>query len=318
MDCPAGTVMSRLYRGRKILQGLLLRLRGRAGNHQSGLEARTSARDERPRAAAAPLGHRPSIAGAVDMAATGARGREETRHELRRSRRASVQAYVDGELDRRRSGGGRAASGRLSQLRAARARSQARFKAAVRAHLPRPEVPFALRAADRRGARVAADRAASLAAWLSLPAPGPGGGGGAADRRDHRHRAPVAVDGARAGAAQLPAPRCRWTSPARTAARSPPGSAAGSTFPCTRRRSAAVRPARAAAWSTSASVRPPTSSTACPTAIASRSWCSTRATRPSRRRERRVVNGREIYLGTRPRHLDRGLPRPWPRLRRHG
>ena len=36
MDCPAGTVMSRLYRGRKILQGLLLRLRGRAGDHLAG------------------------------------------------------------------------------------------------------------------------------------------------------------------------------------------------------------------------------------------------------------------------------------------
>ena len=34
MDCPAGTVMSRLYRGRKILQGLLLRLRRRAGDHR--------------------------------------------------------------------------------------------------------------------------------------------------------------------------------------------------------------------------------------------------------------------------------------------
>ena len=38
---------------------------------------------------------------------------------------------------------------------------------------------------------------------------------------------------------------------------------------------------------------------------------------PFESRERRVVNGREIYLGTGARHLDRGLPRPWPRLRRH-
>ena len=35
-------------------------------------------------------------------------------------------------------------------------------------------------------------------------------------------------------------------------------------------------------------------------------------------RERRVVNGREMYLGSGPGHLDRGVPGPWSRLCRHG
>ena len=50
------------------------------------------------------------------------------------------------------------------------------------------------------------------------------------------------------------------------------------------------------------------------TAIASRCWSSTPATRSLEAPHRRVINGREIYLGGGPGHLDRRLPRPRPRL----
>ena len=60
-----------------------------------------------------------------------------------REAEACSQAYVDGELAGiDREAVERHLSGCASCLR--RVRLEGRFKAAVRAHLPRPEVPFAL------------------------------------------------------------------------------------------------------------------------------------------------------------------------------
>jgi RNA polymerase sigma-70 factor (ECF subfamily) len=56
MDCPAGTVMSRLYRGRKILQGLLYQYAVEQGVIKDSKEARDAAEASAAQPAAAAAG----------------------------------------------------------------------------------------------------------------------------------------------------------------------------------------------------------------------------------------------------------------------
>ena len=115
---------------------------------------------------------------------------------------ATVQAYIDGELD---------GVDRESVERhlvacpgcSSRVHVQTRFRAAVRAHLHRPEVPFALRRRieETLGSQPIAPR--RWPAWMSLPRIVPGRRGRVPDRGDNRHRAAPAFDGAGAGRAQL-------------------------------------------------------------------------------------------------------------------
>ena len=89
---------------------------------------------------------------------------------------ATVQAYIDGELD----GVDRESVERHLVACAGcsrRVHVQTRFRAAVRAHLHRPEVPFALRRRIEEALGVAADRAAALAGVDVVAAHRPGGGG---------------------------------------------------------------------------------------------------------------------------------------------
>ncbi len=283
-----------------------VRLRRRAGDHPP--RAPAAATVGRRRRGAGRPGGLPAPAGPGQ----GSGGRRELRRGRRRSSRPTSTASstgVDREAVERHLVG--------CPSCARQVHLEARFKAAVRAHLPRPEVPLALAAAHQGGAGDAADRAAPLAGLAVLPAPGPGGGGGPADRRDHRDRAPVAVDGARAGASAATTPRCRWTSPARTAGSiaswfrgrvdfpvHAPALGGGATCQGGRLVNVGERPAAYIVYRVRNGHRvtflvfdPRDQAFEAP--------------------ERRVVNGREIYLRHRSRHLDRGLPRPRPRLRRH-
>ena len=233
MDCPAGTVMSRLFRGRKILQGLL---------HDYAVEQGII----QPDAGAGGRRRRAGRHGGLPAAPRTGQGKGATSRDLRRRQRPRFRPTSIGELagvDREvveRHLVGCPACARQVHL-------EGRFKAAVRAHLPRPEVPLALKLRVKEALGDAGDRAAPLALAV-VPAAGPGRGGVPAHRRDHQHRPAVAVRSCSSRRSAATTPRCRWTSPARTAARSPPGSAAGSTFRCTPRRWAAARPARGAAW----------------------------------------------------------------------
>src|SRR4029077_19464870 len=127
------------------------RLRGRAGDHRS-------------RQGGGGRGRRASRSGRLPAPARGRR---------RRGRRmncgeadAFIRAYVDGEL------AGVDREGVERHLVACptcgrRMQVEARFKAAVRAHLPRPEVPFQLR---RRVQEVLASQPIAPRRWLTLPA----------------------------------------------------------------------------------------------------------------------------------------------------
>ena len=160
MDCPAGTVMSRLYRGRKILQGLLYDYAV-----EQGIIAPARRRRRRPTLAGdttRPKGEARRRWISTRIAArSGADGRGRGRMNCAEAT-ATVQAYIDGELDGvDRESVERHLVGCAGCSR--RVHVQTRFRAAVRAHLHRPEVPFALRRRIEEALGVAADRAAALA-----------------------------------------------------------------------------------------------------------------------------------------------------------
>ena len=184
---------------------------------------------------------------------------------------------------RRRSRIGGAAPGRAAPAAAGRVRLQTRFKAAVRAHLPRPEVPFALRRRRRGGARArsrsrpgAGRLAVDAARWCrrrrlcfcSSRSPGPCG---ARSRRCWSRRSAAIT------------PRCRWTSSGSDCGSiaswfrgrvdfpvHAPALGGGATCKGGRLVNVGERPAAYIVYRV-------------PTATGSRSWCSIRATRRSSR-----------------------------------
>ena len=81
---------------------------------------------------------------------------------------ATVQSYVDGELD----GVDRESMERhlvACPTCSGRVRLQTRFRAAVRAHLHRPEVPFALRRRVEEALKTQPIAPLRWPAWMSLP-----------------------------------------------------------------------------------------------------------------------------------------------------
>ena len=196
---------------------------------------------------------------------------------------ATVQAYVDGELD----GVDREAVERHLVGCPGCARPRARCRRAS-GRGPRPPAParrFRSRLRRRIEEALASQPIAPRRwpAWMSYAAHRPGGGGGVPDRRDHRDGAPLAFD----GAASRPQRSYHTEMPMDIT-----GSDCGSIaswfrgrveFPvhapgAGRRRDLPGRPARQRRRAAGRLPRLPG-----PTAIASRSWCSIRATRRSSR-----------------------------------
>ena len=247
MECPAGTVMSRLYRGRKILQGLL---------HDYAVEQGIiSARGREGRRAGAGRADAPVDFEAYRRQREGrGRGGRMTCNEAD----AFGQAYVDGELagvDRETVERHLAGCASCVSACGSRRGSRRRFAPTCRG-------PGAVRAtpAAAGGPRRAADRAPALAAgsrparWCprrrlcccSSASPGPCG---ARTRvvleqaeRSYHTELPMDIVGSDCGSISS------WFR-------------GRVDFPVPRSRARPRRPARAAAWSTSANGRLPTSST---------------------------------------------------------
>ena len=214
--------------------GAALRLRRRAGDH-SARPAQPGAQrvsgDPSPLSISMPIG-----ASAPSRA---------TANELRRSHRD-----LAGVRRRRARGVDRESVERhlvTCPTCAGRVRLQTRFRAAVRAHLHRPEVPFTLR---RRVEETLASQPIAprrWPVWLSMSRVVPAAAAlflivaiTATVRRSNS----MALQQCGTRLHQIPG--CRWTSPGRTAVRSRRGSAAVSSSPCTRPRWAAAPPARGA------------------------------------------------------------------------
>ena len=212
MDCPAGTVMSRLYRGRKICRDCSTTTPSSRG---SFTPAASAARSQRRRV-------------------TPPRPLDLRCHRCKRCRRGrprmncakattTSQAYVDGELD----GVGSRIGGTTSGLRvptcAGRVRLHPWFHAAVRAHLHRPEVPFDVCVGGwTRCWRPQPIASRRWPVWLSYcPRVVPGAAALSPYRCYNRDRSVVVLDGAPAvGTLPSSTPGCRyWTSRGPTAVR---------------------------------------------------------------------------------------------------
>ena len=235
MDCPAGTVMSRLFRGRKILQGLLYDYAVEQGIISAGGRGRRRPRFRRPA--------RPSTSPLIGAGAAKVEG---MRRELRRA------GDLASGLRRRRAGRRRPRAGRATPGRVRGLCAPGPPAGALQGRRAGP--PAAPDPAGRasKGACGRRWRPQPIAPrrwpWLSLPAARAGAGGSrAADRRSPA-RCGRRGPGSSSRLSAATTPRCRWTSPGRTAARSRRGSAAGSTFRSMLPSWAAVRPAPAAAW----------------------------------------------------------------------
>ena len=197
---------------------------------------------------------------------------------------------------------------------------QTRFRAAVRAHLHRPEVPFTLRRRIEEALKAQPIAPLRWPAWMSLPRIVPAAAAVflivAITGTVRRQNSKVLEQAERMAHTQMPMDVT--------------GSDCGSIASWFRGKSRVPRACARAGWRRHLPGRPARQRrraarrvprvSAFLTVIASRSWCSIRATSRSNRASVAWSTAARS-ISARARHLDRGVPRPWPRLRhdiRHG
>ena len=280
-----------------------LRLRDRAGDHLGARPIAATARPRRRRSHARRRWTSTRSGGKsgarAGVTANELRRRDRNRSGLHRRRARRCRSRVGGTTLV-------ACSGCSSRVHV-----QTRFRAAVRAHLHRPEVPFALRRRVEEALKSQPIAPRRWPAWMSLPRIVPAAAAvflivaiTGTVRRQHSR---VLDQAERSYHSEMP-----MDVPGPTAARSRRGSAESSSSPFMRRRWAAARPVRAGGSSTSASGRQRTSCIGVSDGHRVTFLVFDPRDQAIESRERRVVNGREIYLGTGPgistvAYRDRGL-----------